>query len=114
MNERLVWQVVILVGIGAAAATIMALAHVDQAVIITVLTLLVVPVLAAMISAKQAETGAAVQQVKEQTNGNFTRLMEMLERANNQLAVSTPPLAPVVTLPAPVEPVDQVDEQRAA
>jgi hypothetical protein len=103
MNQHLVWPGVVLVGIGAACATIMALAHVDPSVIITVLTLLVVPVLAAMISAKQAETGATVQAVKEQTNGNTTALLQIIREQSNQLAAAAP-----AQLPVP-----PVEEQRA-
>lgn len=101
MNPKLVWPVVVLVGIGMTAATVMALAGVGPGTIAGVMSMLVLPVLAAMLAAKQAETGAVVQQVKEQTNGNIGRLIDLIERQGVKLAESTPP------------PVDQQDRPAA-
>jgi hypothetical protein len=104
----MLWALVALVAIGAAAGTAMAIAGVGTSTITTLMSLLVVPVLAALIGAKQGETGAAVQQVKEQTNGNLSRMLDIIERQGAQLAAATPPYTPLAQLPTPAPgPVDE-------
>lgn len=101
MNSHIVWPAAGLTALTIIAATIMAIAGVPVAVIVTIMGLVAMPVITTMIAAKQAETGATVQQVKEQTNGNMTQLLTMVRDMSTQLAAAQPPLPPI-TLPQPV------------
>ncbi|HWB38555.1 MAG TPA: hypothetical protein VHA75_21255 [Rugosimonospora sp.] len=100
MNPRFVWPSVALAAVGAVVACVMALARVDTAVIVTVLSLLITPVLGALLVGQVSELKASTAQVVTQTNGNLGRLLDLVEKQSGQLAAA-PPAAPV-------------DEQRAA
>lgn len=106
MSKSILWPIVALVAIGSTAATIMALAHVDQSIIALVLVGLIAPVLAALVTGRQEATTASVQAVQQQTNGNTGRLLDLVEKLGGQLAASTPP----TSTPAAA----QSDEQQAA
>ena len=104
MNPRLVWPAVVLAGLAVAAAAVMAIAKVPQETILFVMSLLVVPVLTAMVAAQVADVKTTANQVAQQTNGNVTKLMEIIEQQSAQLAASKPAAQPG-------EPLEQRDRQ---
>jgi hypothetical protein len=106
MNPRFIWPAVVLAGIGALTAAVMALAHVDPVVIVTILSLLVTPVLGAFLAQQLGEIKAAGAQVIQQTNGNIGRLVDLVERQGQMLAASKAPD------PVPVAPL--LEERQAA
>ena len=90
MNTKLVWPAVVLAGVAVAAAAVMAIAKVPQETILFVMSLIVVPVLTAMVAAQVADVKTTATQVAQQTNGNITRLMDIIEGQSRQLAASQP------------------------
>jgi ABC-type transport system involved in cytochrome bd biosynthesis fused ATPase/permease subunit len=94
MNPRNVWPAVALAGIGAVVACVMAIARVDTTVIVTVLSLLITPVLGALILGQVAELKSTSQHQLQQTNGNTTRMLDILEGQSQLLAAATPAAEP--------------------
>ncbi|MFD2763923.1 hypothetical protein [Micromonospora eburnea] len=90
MNPRFMWAAVVLAGLAVAAAAVMAIAGVSTDTIVVVMSLLVVPVLTAMVAAQVADVKSTTSQVAQQTNGNVTRLMEIIAEQSRQLAASKP------------------------
>jgi hypothetical protein len=90
MNPRFVWPAVVLAGIGAVVACVMAIARVDTTVIVTVLSLLITPVLGALILGQVSELKANSQQQLHQTNGTQSRLVDIIERQALMLAAAPP------------------------
>jgi ABC-type transport system involved in cytochrome bd biosynthesis fused ATPase/permease subunit len=107
VNSHIVWPAAGLTALSIIAATVMSIAGVSVAVIVTIMGLVAMPVITTMIAAKQSETGAVVQQVKEQTNGNMTELLSMVKDMSAQLAASQPPLPPLSTITLPPAAADQ-------
>lgn len=91
MNPKFVWPAVTLAGLAMVAATIMVVMKVDRETIVIVMSMLVVPVLGAMIAAQVSNLQSTTQQVQQQTNGTQTRLLEIIAEQSRQLAVSQPP-----------------------
>lgn len=104
MNPRLAWPAVALAGLGAVIACVMAIAHVPLDTIVVVASLLVTPVLAALVAGQLGEMKGQQQQIVQQTNGNVTRLVDILERQGQLLANSQPPAA----APDPTESPDKL------
>ena len=71
----------------------MAVAHVDSGVIVTILALLLIPVLGAFIGQQLGKIEANGTQVIQQTNGNLSRMLDVLERQGQMLAASSSPAA---------------------
>lgn len=90
MNPRFMWPAVVLAGLAVAAATAMAIAGVPQETILFVMSLIVVPVLTAMVAAQVADVKTTTNQVAQQTNGINTKLMEIVAEQSRQLAASKP------------------------
>jgi hypothetical protein len=76
--------------IGSVVLVMGGLAYFDKG-IDTVGLLAVLGALGFVIS-KQAENSAATQSVKEQTNGNMTKLLDLVEKQGDLLAKMSPPL----------------------
>jgi hypothetical protein len=76
--------------IGSVVLVMGGLAYFDKG-IDTVGLLAVLGALGFVIS-KQAENSAATQSVKEQTNGNMTKLLDLVEKQGGLLAKMSPPL----------------------
>jgi hypothetical protein len=82
MKTQTVWALVVIVFILVTGAVVLVLNNKDVTVIITLVGLVVVPVLGAL--------GVAVyqklDQVKEQGNGNISKLLEAQQKTQDQLA----------------------------
>lgn len=82
MKAQTVWALVVIVFILVAGAVVLVLNNKDVTVIITLVGLVVVPVLGAL--------GVAVyqklDQVKEQGNGNISKVLEAQQKTQEQLA----------------------------
>ncbi|GAA4699711.1 hypothetical protein [Phytohabitans rumicis] len=98
MNPRFVWPAVVLVGVAMIVTAVMAIAGVDRETIVVVISLMVSPVLTAMLAIQVAEVRSTTNQVAHQTNGTNTRMMEIIEAQGRLLAAMSP--APA-TAPAP-------------
>lgn len=103
MNPRNAWPAVALAGMDIIAVSIMAAFRVDVAIIAGVATGPAMLVLAALVSAQNASTQATVQAVQQQTNGNLSRMLDILEAQGNKLAAMHPP-ANAVPSPPPAAP----------
>lgn len=84
------WAAVVLAGLAVAAATVMAIAKVPQETILFVMSLIVVPVLTAMVAGQVAGVQSTTTQVAQQTNGNVTKMMEIIDQQSRMLAASKP------------------------
>ena len=105
MNPRNVWPTVTTALGGMALVGLMAIFKVDKDVIVLIAGLTIVPVLAALVAGQGATTAANVQAVQQQTNGNTTKLMEMVEAQGKMLAQMHPPAAGLSTVDtAPLAP----------
>lgn len=93
MNARNVWPAVVLAGGAMVVVAVMAIAGVDKDTIMLMISLLVVPVLGALLAGQLVENRAATQAVQQQTNGNQSRLLDILEAQGKLLAQSTAPAA---------------------
>ena len=109
MNPRNVWPAVVLAGTAMVVVGVMAFLKVDKDTIFLVSGTFVVPVLAALLAAQVAETKAATQAVQQQTNGNTTKLMEMIEAQGKMLAQMHPPAAGLAVPPTSDEPPPPAD-----
>lgn len=78
---------VLIVGIVVAGVVTLALHGRDVAPLLTVVTLIVVPILGALGALKLGEIHQGQTTVQQQTNGNTTRLLDLVER----LAAPSPP-----------------------
>lgn len=112
MNPRYVWPAVVTALGGMAGLGIMAYLHIDKDTIYWIGTLLLLPLITVLVmgqnASQNAETKAAVQQVQQtatqvqqQTNGNNTRLLDILEAQGKLLAQMQPSATPS---PEPVPP----------
>lgn len=88
------WPAVVLAAVGMVVVAVMALGGVDPSTIVLVVSLLVTPILGALIAGQVAEMKGATAQVAQQTNGNQARLLDILEAQGRMLATSAP--APTV------------------
>lgn len=102
MNPKNSWPAVVLASGGMVVVGIMAALHISTDTIALVSGSMVVPVLAALLAAQGAENRSAVQAVQQQTNGNQTRLLDILE-AQGKLLAAMPPAAQQTT-PDPAPP----------
>ncbi len=100
MNQRLVWPAVSLASIGMIVACVMAVANVETATIIVIVSLMITPVLGALLAGQVAEIKGTTAQVVEQTNGHTTQLLHMVEEHTRMLAAAMPVRPPE---PRPVE-----------
>jgi hypothetical protein len=107
MNPRNVWPAVVLAAVGIVAATVMAIAGVSRETILVTLSLMVTPVLGALLAAQVAQVHGQTAQVVQNTNGNQAKLLDMLDAQGKMLATMTP-IRPVVA----GEPDPAGDEQR--
>jgi hypothetical protein len=104
VNPRNIWPAIVLALGGMLIVGAMAIAHVDRDLILLCVTSFIAPVLGGLLVGQIAENRAATQAVQQQTNGNQTRLMDIIERLGDKLALSTPALPPApveVAAPAP-------------
>lgn len=108
-NPHVIWAAVIIVCVLVAGTVTLSVLDKDASVVLTLAGLVAVPVLGAF--------GAAVyqklDQVKEASNGNLTRMMEMQQETQRQLsalALSSQPPAP---LPSPSKEVTTEGETHA-
>lgn len=88
MESKHIWPAVVLVGLVVAGVVTLSALKADLQVIKDVMAILVVPLLLALV-------GSQVSIVKQQTNGNLTKLLEQLARSQEIIA-STPP-SPLAT-----------------
>lgn len=101
--SRTVWPVVVLAAVAMVVAGVLAFAKVDKEVLLLILTATATPVLGALISMQMGETKGTVQAVQQQTNGNTTRMLEIMDRQSRDLAAAHPPATPA-TPAAPTGP----------
>lgn len=94
MNPRFMWPAVVLAGMGVAAAAVMAIMKVPQETILFVMSVIVVPVLTAMVAAQVADVKSTASQVQQQTNGINSKLMEIIDHQSRLLGSSTPARPP--------------------
>lgn len=104
MNPRNVWPAVALAGIAMSVVAVMAIAHVDKDTIFLVASVLVVPVLAALLAAQNADTSSKVATLVAQTNGNQSRQLDIMESQSKMLAGSQPPYVTPAAAPDPAPP----------
>lgn len=103
------WPAVIVAGVAMIVAAVMAILHVDKEVIMLIMSLSAVPVIGSLISAQQGQTQGAVQALQVQTNGNTSKMLDLLDRQGQLLAAQYPtaatrtPAAPAVP-PVPADP----------
>ncbi|HET6215357.1 MAG TPA: hypothetical protein VFE14_21000 [Micromonosporaceae bacterium] len=90
MNPRFVWPAVVLATIAMATVCVMAVAGVERETIVLATSLLVTPILGAMIAGQVSEVRGHTQQVVEQTNGQMNRLLSLVERQGEMLAATMP------------------------
>lgn len=90
MNPRFVWPAVVLVGVAMVVTAVMAIAKVDRETIIVVISLMVSPVLTALVAVQVAEVRSTANQVAHQTNGTNSRLLAILEAQGQMLAAMSP------------------------
>jgi hypothetical protein len=102
VNPRNIWPAIVLALGGMAAVGGMAVMHVDRDLILLCIASFVTPVLGGLLVGQIAENRAATQAVQQQTNGNQSRMMDILERFGDKLAASTP--APPTAIPDPTPP----------
>lgn len=101
MSGKNAWPVVVIVTVAVVSAGLMAVLGVPRELIMLVLGAVVTPVILALVSAQNAQTAEKVGQVQQQTNGNQTKMMEIIEAQGRLLAASTPQIpAPADTPPA--------------
>lgn len=101
MTWRNAWPSVIIAAVGAAVAGTMAISRVPQDTIVLIMSILVVPVISALIGGQLGETKSSVNAIQQQTNGNMGRLLGILESQSNMLAQMTPLPTATATAPAP-------------
>lgn len=99
MNSQNRWPLVALVGIVLAAIAGMFYLKVPETTITTLVGLVVVPALAAFGASQLAQQGERIGQVQQQTNGNLSRLVDLVEK-QGQIIASLP------ALPGPSVPLD--------
>lgn len=85
------WPLVALVGIVLAAVSAMLYLGVPEATITTLVGLVVVPALAAFGASQLAGAREQIGQVQQQTNGNLSRLVDLVEK-QGQIIASLPAL----------------------
>lgn len=108
MNPRFVWPAVALVAVALAATATMAVAGVDRETIVVMVSLMVSPVLTAILAVQVAEVRSTTNQVAQQTNGTQSRLLSMVEQQGRLLAAMSPaPAAP----PAPPQEPSEVERR---
>lgn len=81
------WPAIVLAAIAIVCVTILAALRVDTTVIVSTIGVVAVPVIGALIY-------GATQEIKVQTNGNTSRLVELIEKQSAQLAAMTPAAVP--------------------
>lgn len=91
MQWRNAWPAVVVAVAGSVVAAVMAIAGINSELIIEIATIMVVPVIAALVAGQQAQTGATVEHIRTQTNGNISQMLTMLQQQTRMLAESTPP-----------------------
>lgn len=81
MNPRSVWPAVVLASIGAIVGGVMAVMKVPSDVIALVASLMIVPVLTALLAGQISELKGTTNQLSSQTNGNWSKMIELLAQA---------------------------------
>lgn len=107
MNKEMRWPLVAVLALALLAVAGMLWMKVPETTITAVVGLVVVPVLAAFGASHLAGTREAVQTVQQQTNGNTTRLLDIIAEQGRIIAASypaTPPATGDQTAPLPALP----------
>jgi hypothetical protein len=84
VDRTLVWAGVALVAIITGAATFLAAIKADTSVILTVVSVIVVPMLGAFGYSEIKALRQSTDHVRQQTNGNTTQMLDMLREVLNQ------------------------------
>lgn len=90
MNPRLAWPAVVLAAVAMLVAGGMAAVHVETSLIVTVVTVLALPVLTALVALQVGQVQGQVNQLAQQTNGHQSELLEIVRSQGKALATSTP------------------------
>ncbi len=96
MTSRNVWPAVVLASVGAVIGCIMAIMKVPTDTIALVASLMVVPVLTALVTAQISELKGTTTQLSSQTNGNWSKMIELLAQSP-----PVPPHTPPTSAEAP-------------
>lgn len=107
MNPKNVWPTVTMAIAAAVIVGAMAVAKVDKDIILLVVGVLLVPVITGLLAAQGAANATAIQAVREQTNGNTSRLLDLVQEIAHLLAAAPATVPPsTVDTPPPVSTVD--------
>lgn len=96
MNVRALWAAVALASVVLVCVTILLALHVDPTAVISVISIVAVPVIGAVLYGK-------VETISQQTNGNTTRLTDLLTsvvehlKTHNTIPADLPPNTTVTT-----------------
>lgn len=96
MSPRGIWPAVVLASVGACVCAVMAIYKVDAATIALIASLMIVPVLTALVTGQLSELKGVTNQLSTQTNGNWSKMIELLANAQPAQNVNTPPSTPEV------------------
>lgn len=90
MNPKLVWPAVVLACVGLVVAGVMAAMHVDKDTIVLLCSLLPVPVLTALVAGQLGEQKGTLGVIQTNVNGNWTRMLAIVEAQGRMLAAAHP------------------------
>ncbi len=100
MNPRSLWPAVVLASVGAIVGCIMAVFKVPSDVIALVASLMIVPVLTALVTGQISELKGTTSQLTTQTNGNWSKMIELLAQAQALPTNTAKPPEPPSTVEA--------------
>ncbi len=98
MNPRSLWPAVVLASVGAIVGCVMAIFKVPSDVIALVASLMIVPVLTAMVTGQISELRGTTSQLTTQTNGNWSKMIELLAQAQPSPNTGVKPEEPPSTV----------------
>ena len=101
MNTKLAWPAVLLSCVGMVVAGVMAIMKVSQDLILLVVSLMITPVITALVAGQIAKVEGSQQQLIQNTNGNLSRLVDIIERQSQMLHLSQPPPSDTASPPPP-------------
>lgn len=90
MNKEYRWPLVAVLAVALVGVVGMLYIGVPESTVITVVGLVITPILAAFGASHLAGTREAVATVQQQTNGNTSRLLDIVAEQSRQLAASNP------------------------
>lgn len=93
MNSKSTWPAVVLASVGAIVGAVMAIMKVSPDTIALVASLMVVPVITALLAGQVSELKGTTNQLTTQTNGNWSKVLELLAQS--------PAINPNTTAPPP-------------